>query len=269
MTELLNLQNQFQEFLLSGQCAIHDSIVETELVPVETRLAIYRDAYVLRLIECLNANFPFLSAYLGTDEFNQLARAYIAQHPSSYRSIRWFGDGLADFVSNYYPQYPHLAELTAFEWKMTLAFDAAEAQRVQIEDMAAVPPYAWADLHFVLHPSVHLLSYFWNAIPLWQALAHDEALPDLQKNTEANTWVLWRSEEYLIQFYSLSKEEAWALDTLAQGRTFADLCEGLCEWLPEAEVGMRAASYLKNWIQKGILSKLVSADKKLNNNPID
>lgn len=255
MTELLHLQEQFQKFLLAEQSEIQDSIIQTQSVSIQTRLAIYRDAYTLRLIESLTANFPSLYAYLGTEEFNQLSREYIAAHPSSYRSIRWFGDCFADFVTNYYPKNPHAAELTDFEWKMTLAFDAADASVVQIEDMAAVPAESWANLRFILHPSVQRINYFWNAVPLWQALAYDQELPDLHQSSEATPWVLWRTPDYIIQFYSLSPEEAWALDALFQGISFAGLCEGLCEWIEEEAVGMRAASYLKGWIQKGFLSQ--------------
>lgn len=257
MTELFHLQDQFQKFLLSEQSDIHDSIVQTELVSVDTRLGIYRDAYKLRLIECLSSNFPSLYAYLGTEQFNKLATYYIEVHSSTYRSIRWYGDLLPDFIKSQYPEYPYLAELADFEWKMSLAFDAADAQVVQVADMAAVSPEAWAGLQFILHPSLHRINYIWNTIPLWQALAYDQTLPEIQPCAEATAWVLWRKPEYIIQFYSLSCEEAWVLDNLQQGTSFGALCEGLCQWINPEEVGMRAASYLKGWIQNGMLSELL------------
>ncbi|ARB92043.1 DUF2063 domain-containing protein [Legionella longbeachae] len=257
MTELLNLQEQFQKFLLSGQSNIVDSIIQTELVSADTRLGIYRDAYRLRLIECLSSNFPALHTYLGTEQFNELATLYINAHPSSYRSIRWYGDLLPDFIKSQYPQYPNLAELADFEWKMSLAFDAVDAHVVRVEDMASVAPEAWGGLQFILHPSLQRINYVCNSIPLWQALTHEQKLPELQQSSEPTAWVLWRKPEYLIQFYSLSCEEAWALDNLLQGISFGTLCEGLCHWINPEEVGMQAASYLKGWIQNGMISQLL------------
>lgn len=256
MSELLRLQEQLQHFLLTGDAEISQAILPTKAVSTETRLSIYRNAYVLRLIESLTTNYPCLYAYLGTEAFNQLAQAYITAHPSAYRSIRWFGDVFAEFIKKYYSNNPHLAELADFEWKMTLAFDAADATVVRIEDMAQVPAEAWANLRFTLHSSVQRINYCWNAISLWQALAHDEALPELQQNSASTAWVLWRSPTYLIQFHSLVPEEAWALDALLQGVSFAELCEGLCQWLTPEEVGMGAASYLKGWIQRGMVAQL-------------
>ncbi|MCL9684689.1 HvfC/BufC N-terminal domain-containing protein [Legionella maioricensis] len=257
MTELPHTQEQFQKFIFSGQSEINDSIVQTERVSVDTRLAIYRDAYKLRLIESLTTTFPAVHAYLGTEAFEEVCNSYIDAHPSSYRSIRWFGDVLAEFLQNYYAKkYSFLAELADFEWKMTLAFDAADKSVLHIADMANVPPESWAGMKFTLHPSVQRVNYFWNAIPLWQTLINDHELPELENASVATSWILWRSPDYIIQFYSLSEEEAWAIDALIQGLSFGQLCEGLCQWINAEEVGLRAASYLKNWIQNGMVSEL-------------
>lgn len=257
MSELGQLQEQFQRFLLSGDLEIYDAIEQTESVSVNTRLRIYQDAYGFRLIESLIANFPRLYIYLGTEKFNRLAQAYLRAYPSSYRSIRWFGDVLPVFVRDYYQQDPYLAELADLEWKMTLAFDAADVSRVSIADMSAILPESWPNLQFVLHPSVQWGHYFWNTVSLWQALTDGQELPGLHYQPEATTWILWRSSELIIQFCSLSHDEAWALNALAQGSSFAVLCEGLCQRMLPETVGMQAASYLKGWIQRGILSQLL------------
>ncbi|CEG58454.1 HvfC/BufC N-terminal domain-containing protein [Legionella fallonii] len=257
MNELAQLQQQFQQFILSGRVGIDESIVQTKSVSVEKRLEIYKDAYKLRLIECLTVSFPAVHAYLGTKAFEEACSGYIDTYPSTYRSIRWFGDGLAEFLNNYYDKkYSFLAELADFEWKMTLAFDAADSKIVQIVDMASVLPESWAGMQFTFHPSIHRLNYFWNAIPLWQTLVKDEDLPELHQEDKTTSWVLWRAPDYVNQFYSLSEQEAWALDALMDGLTFGQVCEGLCQWMPAEEVGMGAASYLKNWIQSGMVSTL-------------
>ena len=258
MTKLAVLQDQFQQFIVSGQAGINDSIVQTETVSVDTRLAIYRDGYKLRLIESLTTSFPAVHAYLGTEAFQEVCSSYIDAHPSSYRSIRWYGDVLAQFLQNYYDKrYSFLAELAEFEWKMTLAFDAADDQVLHIAEMTSIPPQSWVDMQFTLHSSVQRLDFFWNAVPLWHTLIKDEDLPELINNPNTTSWVLWRSPDYIIQFYSMSEEEAWGLDAIQQGLSFSQLCEGLCQWVPTEEVGMRAASYLKNWIQNGMVSQLL------------
>lgn len=258
MSELLDLQEQFQQYIITGDEHFKESVIATKTVSVETRLGVYRDGYSLRLIECLNSNFPALVQYLGSDAFTALAHAYIDKHQSSYRSIRWYGDRLPDFLSGYFAkERGYLAELADFEWKMTLAFDAADEQRVCVEDMTTIPPEQWAGLQFKAHQSLQLMNYFWNTVPLWKALVHDTALPLREQSSQVQAWVLWRSDNYMIQYYSLSEDEAWALAALVQGLSFGELCEGLCHWNEPQTVAMRAASFLKNWIEKGMLAGLI------------
>lgn len=257
MNELAQLQKQLQHFILTGTSDISHSVLASEAVSTEKRLNIYRDAYVFRLIECLIANFPALHSYLGTEEFHALCRNFINTHPSHYRSIRWYGDALAQFVKKYYTQrYAFLAELAEFEWKMTLAFDAQDAPAVTVDEMAAIAPQAWGGLKFSIHPSVQQVNCCWNTIHLWQALTADQTLPILSEAAVAKTWIIWRNQKYSIQFYSISPEEAWLLDGVKDGLTFADLCDGLCQWIEVDRVALSAASYLKNWITKGMLSQL-------------
>lgn len=252
--ELAALQESFQGYLLSGDPAIAKAVVQTKQVAVDTRLGIYKDAYSLRLIESMQTTFPAVLAYLGDTVFQEVCLHYIQAHPSPYRSIRWYGDKFAAFLQGYYDEsFAFLAELAEFEWKMTAAFDAKDEKVLQVSDMMQVAPESWAGLCFAFHPSVQRMHCFWKSIPLWQALMQAKESPELKPNSQATSWILWRSPDYLIPFYSVSEEEAWALDAIAQGLSFGQICEGLCVWIAEEEVGMRAASYLKNWIQQGML----------------
>lgn len=258
MNELLTLQDQFQGFLLSDNQDIKTSIIQTKTVSVEKRLSIYKDAYSLRLIECLTSNYPALSAFLGAEAFHSLCESYIHKHPSSFRSIRWYGHDLCDFIKHEgIEDALLLAELADFEWKMTLAFDASDDVVLPLEEMATIPGEAWPGMQFILHASVQRANYFYNVVDLWQALLKGDTLPKINCSDKALSWFLWRSSDYLIKYCSISDIEAWALDAVMQGLSFGEVCEGLCQWVAIDEVGMRAASFLKSWIQRGIVSQLL------------
>src|SRR5690242_17143101 len=93
------LQRDLQAHVLRGSNQIESQIDSTESVSSSTRLAIYADAYRLRLIEALESNYPVLAQLLGTDQFATIARYYIEAHPSQHYSIRWFGHRLAEFLN--------------------------------------------------------------------------------------------------------------------------------------------------------------------------
>src|SRR5579862_3161955 len=114
MTNLMNLQNKFQSYLINSNNDIRLDIEETKKVSATTRLQIYSNAYRFRLIEALASNYPVLQKYLGADSFQELAIQYIDEHPSTFRSIRWFGNQLENFLRehNQYNAFPYLAELS-------------------------------------------------------------------------------------------------------------------------------------------------------------
>lgn len=257
MPDLLNLQCQFQNYLLANQMAVQQSIVNTEKVSALKRLNIYQDAYRARLLETLASNYPILNRYLGCQAFQKIGDAYIDQYPSPFRSIRWFGDKLPDYLKeDEENSYPYLSELAQFEWTLTLAFDAADEELVALEQMATIPPESWAKMRFITHPSVHCMHFNWNIVAIWQALSKEETPPDPVKSEQPMPWLIWRYD-YKSRFSSLVEDEAWAINTLQQGASFGELCAGLCEWVSEEEVGLRAASLLKGWIQSDLLTKII------------
>lgn len=254
---LRSLQEVFQSYLCDETPAIMQEVVADEKVAIATRLEIYKDAYEGRLTDCLRANYPNLCAYLGDEQFRLLTKSYIKNFPSPFYSIRWYGDFLAKFVADFYPQDLHLAELTEFEWNITLAFDAADDSRLSIHDMAAVPPEQWGALRFKVHPSVQIMNCHWNTAQLWQSLTDDLDLPAFLYQQQPTSWLIWRTEEYFIKFISLASVEAILWAQLVDGKDFSQLCEQLCICHPIEEVGMHAASYLKGWIERGLLAAII------------
>src|SRR3990167_11289209 len=101
MKGLQRLQTQFQDYLLNSNPLFRKCIVTTKKIPAEARLAIYSNAYRSRLIEALAANYPVLQTYLGCEQFEELGQAYLHACPSSFRSIRWFGDQLVNFLNEH------------------------------------------------------------------------------------------------------------------------------------------------------------------------
>lgn len=257
MNDLLTLQTNFQAYLLNCEEKISADIVDTQKVPVDIRLAIYGHAYRARLLEALATNFPMLHIYLGDEQFAEVGNAYINQHPSHFRSIRWFGDQLENFLRTdaNYADFVYVAELAKIEWLMTLVFDAADGNTAKLEDLSQIPPESWVDMHLLAHPSIHLTQLSYNSIAIWQMLSQEEAPPEPEEYAAATNWAFWRND--LINHYcSLPEDEAAALQAILNGNSFGEVCEVLCQFMDEHEVAMRAASLLKGWIAAGLIAEI-------------
>lgn len=253
--KLRDLQTAFQNHVLAGDPAIRARVAATTTgADPDTRLGIYTSAYRLRLLEALATDYPGLQALAGESGFDRLGRAYIDRHPSAQPSLRWYGGKLGEFLRHTPPWSgtPALAEMAAFEWALSDAFDAPDDTVLTVADMAAIPADAWPGLRFRVHPSVRRLDLQWNVPELWQA-ARDDKVAMPQAFPHPVGWLVWRRELETL-FRSLAVEEAFALDALRTGRTFAEICETLTEWIDPSQVAGHAAGLLKRWIEDGVLA---------------
>ena len=127
--KLKDFQDKFQRAILAGDDAVLKDIPDGPHETKENLLGIYRDAYVLRLIDVIGADHERLHTYLGDDSFRAMARAYIATNPSRHRNARWFAQRLPEFLRSHepYAKQPVLSELAALERALNDAFDGADA----------------------------------------------------------------------------------------------------------------------------------------------
>ncbi|KJV06313.1 hypothetical protein VZ94_12145 [Methylocucumis oryzae] len=249
---LADTQQAFQTAVLHLQKATPDFIIGTPQVSADQRFKVYTDAYRLRLIEALSADFQALHTYLGDDGFAGLGQTYIDASPSDQFSVRWFGRHLPRFLAETppYTEQPELNELAVFEWALSEAFDAAESTLLSHAQLVTIDPNAWPSLTLHFHPSLRRINLHSNAPQIWQAANQKQALPEFTRQPEAQAWSIWRHEQKLL-FRSLSEQEAYALDAFVQGQCFAEICTGLSEWLEEADVVMKLASFLQTWLRDG------------------
>jgi len=247
-------ENDFQSFLLTGSADIDKRVVGTERVPIATRLAIYGNAYRARLIETLETHYPATLALVGEEQFAALGRAYVQEHASRVASIRFYGGELGDFLAVHvdFASRPWLCELARFEWAMNGVFDAADAVPIDVTALARIAPENWAALGFDLHPAVRRLDLVWNAPALWRALTSGG--PRLPPEAQAHPvpWLLWR-RELQIYFRPLTGLEAEALDAVRRGRSFGGVCVALSAALDEAQAPGRAAAFLREWVESGMI----------------
>jgi hypothetical protein len=259
MSHLAKIQTDFQAYLFDDVkgAAFKSQIIDDAKVGARKRLSIYYDAYRFRIIEALATAYPKLHVMLGDELFDQTARSYIDQFPSTYRNMRWVGGNMQTHLKNTLPQHPIAAEMAAFEWALGLAFDAEDSPILGLQDLAAVPPENWVALKFSFHPSLQLLNLKWNVVQIWNALEKEEPPPAIAKTDEAS--LVWRKGVSLesglnSHFRSLDAAEYAALQLVILGASFGALCEKLQENASEEEATMQAAQYLAGWLNEGLIS---------------
>lgn len=250
---LRELQRDMQRHLLGDDSGVTSAIVNAPPLSAAERLAIYRNAYQVRLIDALHETYPVLHGLLGDEMWLELGRAYVAAHPSVFRSIRWYGRELAPFVGARppYSAEPILAEVALLEWTLSEVFDAPDAKPLQRTALAAVDPAAWSELKFQFHPSLRRIELSWNTAAVWKSMSADET-PPRPAVALAIPWVLWR-RDLQNYFRSMDGLEAAALDLALRRRSFGEICEALSEFRPEEAIPPAAAALLASWADSGLI----------------
>ena len=251
-----DLQRAFQDYLFQGSDAFQAAVRDTKKADRVTLLDVYRDGYALRLIEVLTNDYPGLMAMAGPADFDHVARAYIAAHPSRHPSVRWFGRDLADFMAKTapYDKAPAAVEMVRFEWTLGETFDAADVAPIAADVLLALPPDAWETLTFTALPSLHRRTFAFEVAQAWQR--RDEVEPgnlEVGRADEPVTGAIWRPER-ISSFRSLDTDEAAMLEALIAGRSFPELCETVAAFTGDDQAPARAAWLLRTWVEGGMIA---------------
>jgi hypothetical protein len=87
-----------------------DVVAERRGLSAHERLAVYTGGYVLRLLDCLRADFPVLRGFVGDSVFDAFAKAYVITMPPVSHSLYDLGADFPRFLEETKPKNWALAE---------------------------------------------------------------------------------------------------------------------------------------------------------------
>ena len=263
MSDFARQQADFQRGILTGDDTVLAEILDSPREKRETLYGVYRYAYGSRLVEAMRNDHELLHLYLGDEMFDEMGHAYVKARPSEHPNLRWFSQGLPEFLKTAEPycDHPVLSDLAALEKALNDAFDAAEGPVLELTAMAAFAPEAWPDLKFRPHPSAARLDLSTNAAAIWLALKNDETPPDAAALEDPSRLLIWR-QDVTPMFRELPTEEAMMWDEAANGIPFGVLCEMLATYDDPDSAAARGAGYLHGWITSGILTAVSRLNRK-------
>lgn len=250
MNTLFALQQRFQRAVISGD----PQYASANPGDVRGRLEIYANAYRGRLIDVLADNYPVLYRAMGDAAFRELADAYISAQPSTFRSVRWYGHNLVEFIireDNFIP-HPALVDIARMDRATRAAFDAADATPLTHAELTGIAPAQWSGLCFSLVPSFELIDIDWAIEALWHALNDDENAETEAPEAHSHSLIVWR---YGLEtrWRALQPLEALALKAVQSGASFAQCCVALAE-NGSADPASAAAQFLQLWIAEGLVA---------------
>jgi hypothetical protein len=261
MSDFARQQSEFQRGILTGDDTVLAELLDSPREKRDTLYGVYRYAYGSRLVEAVRNDHELLHLFLGDETFDEMGHAYVKAKPSQHPNLRWFSQGLPDFLKSTepYSNHPVLSDLALLEKTLNDAFDCVESPVVELTDMAGFAPEQWNDLMFRAHPSAFRLDLATNASAIWLALKNDETPPDAAMPEQPARLLIWR-QDVTPMFRELSIEEAMMWDEGTNGIPFGVLCEMLATYDDPDSAAARGAGYLHGWITSGLLTDVSVGD---------
>jgi uncharacterized protein (UPF0276 family) len=221
--------------------------------PVTGRLPIYHHAYRARLSEVLADTYAKTFLYMGSDSFDEHARAFAVAHPPQTRSLNRYGEGLVEALRVQYPDNPELHELAQLDWDLRTRFDSADVPTLETAAAQASDP--WTTRPGVLHPSALLRTITTNVVGVWNAIHTDDDVPEAVALSAPATLLVWR-KGHQPHFRTLDAAEAAWVQALHAGASVHDACTVLLGsglWQGDPTV-------LGGWLAQLLDDGLVQAD---------
>lgn len=246
----------FEAYLNGEDRAIAKQVNADQKGNANTRMNIYRDAYVYRLVDILVNDFSAVYQILGTEAFIDMGKTYLQHYPSTTFTVRHFGQHLPKFLHETppYKDYPYLWQVADFEWEKGSVFDAQDSDIFTLEQLATLPAEAWNAATFTFIPALTRLVYDYNVPQIWQAIENESQDSEPTELSEPLAWVMWR-KDFSPNWYSMAPDEDWFLRNARQGKDFPTLCEGLAQWIDDDnEIAQRAATIVRRWIDEQMLA---------------
>ncbi len=246
-----------QALMFPGQADSQEGAV-MHIAPSHTlsaaqRLAIYQRGYFARLLQCLEGQYKALCHALGKELFDDFAKEYLRQYPSTSPTLALLGAHFPDFLRETRPDQEaaekepwveFMISLAQFEWDLYSMFDApghegkAYASTSDAEENLRLQPC------FSIHQYDFPVSSYYSAV----AGGKDPDIPAPQEH-----FVAIARKDFRTAIFDLLPPQYTFLQEMMAGKTIKEALTVTAGTYnkPEAAAREAWAAWKKAWLEAG------------------
>ena len=215
---LRELETAFKNSALAGDVDAAATLVRTDEISAEDRIAVYTNNIVGSLIEVLENTFPAIRRHVGEENFAVVAGAFVRAKPPARPQLDLFGAGFADFLEGFEPareNLPWLPDVARLEWAFHDSYFATDALRFDPATLGEAAPDDYLGLTFAPHPAARAVASAYPIHAIWQA----ESLADV---AETGYQAIVARPELDVAAYDADAGTYLLYTALATGQTLGD-----------------------------------------------
>jgi Putative DNA-binding domain len=270
MSDLKAMQCWFQSVVmhphgpLSDEAEVERLLTPSRRLTAAERLAIYHNAYHVRLLECLREEFPILRQALGDETFDAFAYGYLRTYPSRSYTLIQLGTRFAQFLAETCPDdapaewSAFLIDLATLEWTFSEVFDGPGVEGEPLFDAAALAALSaeqWLQTRLTPVPCLRLLRLRSPVQEYYAAVRNgEEATPPAVQET----FLAVTRRDYVVRHHTLHPAEFALLHALTVGRTVGEAIEETAALLPDTQAAALLHGWFQRWAANGFFQPLAA-----------
>jgi hypothetical protein len=227
-------------------------ILPSSTLRPEQRIGIYVEAYLARLVEALEEDFPAVVRLLGHRAFHDLCRGYLERFPSRSRSLNPLGRHLPECLSD----RPAVRDLARIEVAMSEVFDAEGAAPMEPSDFSKIAPERLAAARMEFVPAFRLLELDHAVNPYIDAVRREQATVPRLKRTPTRVAVY--RKEFKVWRLDLKEPAFAALSALHRGRTVSQAVAAAGRvWTGQPDaLATQIRRWFGEWVSEGFFMRV-------------
>jgi hypothetical protein len=219
---------------------------------------IYAEAYMARLVEALEQDFPAVLKLIGHRTFHSMCRAYLEQFPSRNWSLNPLGRSLPEFLLGRVrvPRRKAARDLAAMEVAMSEVFDAEAVPALEPADFRKFLPESLSRSRLEFVPTFRLLSLGHSVNPFIDAVRQERgALPLIPRKP---SWVAVYRSGFKIVRLDLQEPAFAGLSALLCGTTVAGAVAAVARlWKGKSlDLERQIRQWFGQWVSQGFFASI-------------
>lgn len=256
MLSLRDLQNSLAAHLFGDES---DSIlpwIRADGLDPTARLGIYRNNLHEGFHKTLALEYPVICRLVGTDYFRQLARAFLACHPSTSGDLHHVGAAFSSFLLQQFAdsEYLYLADVAALEWAYQECLVAEEVAPLDPVTLREVPRQSHGMLRLTLRPSYRLVQSRFPALRIWQVNQPESAADETIYLDSGPDFLLVFRTPGGIRFRRIHEDDYRLLAAFAAGNSLVEALDLILASSPQFDLG----AALQRCIEFAVFSQIPS-----------
>lgn len=163
------MQRGFVEALLDPERPAPDGVIRPDGAPATKRFNVYRNNVVVSLVEALKVAFPAVTALVGEEFFEAVAREFVPRHQPKTPLLMLYGAEFPGFLAGFPPAQglPYLADVARLEQARREAYHAADVAPADPGVLADLSPEALMAVRFSFAPATRLVASAHPILSIW------------------------------------------------------------------------------------------------------